>query len=177
MSPEGEVAKLSVFDGIPQENYTDISQLGSIQEYQIHETIFNQGEPLPFLYAVLDGEVELSITFQDEVLKMDVIHEESIVQHREISEKQIIVDTIRPGELMAWSALVKPGLATATAICSEATRVFALPSTGFKTLMDQNPPLGYIIMSRMAEIIARRLQNRTSKLIEVWGEYFDLDKL
>ena len=37
--------------------------------------------------------------------------------------------------------------------------------------------LGYVVMKKLANIIAGRLKNRTDKLIETWVEAFDGDAI
>jgi hypothetical protein len=44
-------------------------------------------------------------------------------------------------------------------------------------MFEQNPALGYVFMEKLAEIISQRLQKRTDKLIEAWGEAFEIDRV
>jgi hypothetical protein len=37
--------------------------------------------------------------------------------------------------------------------------------------------LGYTIMKRLCDIVAGRLRNRTDKLIEAWGQAFDIGSI
>jgi hypothetical protein len=37
--------------------------------------------------------------------------------------------------------------------------------------------LGYAIMKRLCDIVAGRLRNRTDKLIEAWGQAFDIGSI
>jgi hypothetical protein len=37
--------------------------------------------------------------------------------------------------------------------------------------------LGYVVMKKLSDIIAKRLKNRTDKLIETWVEAFDADAI
>lgn len=66
---------------------------------------------------------------------------------------------------------------TSTARCTTQTNIFSIAATNLKAMFDQNPKLGYLMMGRLAEIISQRLQTRTEKLIEAWGEAFGLAKI
>jgi hypothetical protein len=44
-------------------------------------------------------------------------------------------------------------------------------------MFEKDHTLGYTVMKRLADIIAKRLQNRSDKLIETWGEAFDISEI
>jgi len=64
-----------------------------------------------------------------------------------------------------------------TSSCSIPTRIFSIRATNLKAMFEQNPALGYVFMEKLAEIISQRLQKRTDKLIEAWGEAFEIDRV
>jgi CRP-like cAMP-binding protein len=177
MLDKGLLDGFSIFSEVPQDKLSGIAEKCDLLEFKSDEVIFQQGETAKNLYGVLDGEVELSLVFQDRVLKTDIDYEESITARFEVMEKPIVVDTLGPGEVFGWSALVSPRQLTATARCSKHTRVFTLSADDLKAMNDQDPSVGYLIMEKLAEVIAQRLQARTDKLIETWGEAFEVDKV
>lgn len=177
MLDKGLLDGFSIFSEIPQDKLSAIAERCELLEFKSDEVIFEQGEVAKNLYGVLEGEVELSFVFQDRVLKADIEYEESVQARFEVLEKPIVVDTLGPGDVFGWSALVSPRQLTAMARCSKPTRVFSLPADDLKATYDQDPALGYMIMEKLAEIIAQRLQTRTDKLIETWAEAFEVDKV
>jgi hypothetical protein len=44
-------------------------------------------------------------------------------------------------------------------------------------MFDADHTMGYLLMRRMADIISKRLKNRTEKLIETWVEAFDVGEI
>jgi CRP-like cAMP-binding protein len=166
-----------IFSDIPQEHLSEIAQFGKVFEFGLNETIFQDGENASDLYGVVDGEVELSLMVRDKILKTDIQYEESILTHFETIEKNIIVDSIEPGEIFGWSALVKPSLYTSFANCSKPSRIISLPADKLKATFDKNPQIGYVFMERVAVIISQRLRNRTEKLIESWSQAFDAKRV
>jgi len=171
------LTEFPIFSDVPETSLERIAQIGNIVEFKPQDVVFRQNDLAKSLYGVLDGGVELSLIFKDKVLKTNIQYEESILARTEDLEKPIIVDTVGPGEIFGWSALIAPGRLTATARCSEATRVISIPAVDLKAMLGRDHSLGYLIMQKLAEIISKRLQNRTEKLIEAWGEAFGLSKI
>jgi CRP-like cAMP-binding protein len=64
-----------------------------------------------------------------------------------------------------------------TARCTEPSRVFAIPAAEMMAMFDADHTMGYLLMRRMADIISKRLKNRTEKLIETWVEAFDVGEI
>jgi len=55
--------------------------------------------------------------------------------------------------------------------------VIAIAAVDLKTMLEEDHSLGYLIMTKLSNIISNRLKNRTDKLIETWVEAFDVDKI
>ncbi len=166
------ISKFDFFSGVSEDNLREIADQCTIREYKEDEVIFNSGDPADTLYGVAEGSVELSIVFRDRILKADIQYEEAKQAHYEEVETPITVDRIEAGEVFGWSSLAAPEARTATARCLEPVRVFALSAADLKARFQKDPALGYAIMEKLSNIIARRLQKRTEKLVDAWGEAF-----
>ena len=166
-----------IFSDMPQEHLLAISQLGKVTEFDPNQTIFQDGEQAFDIYGVVDGEVELSITIRDKILKRDIQYEEYIQTRTEIIENDIIVESIASGEVFGWSALISPRLYTTAAVCSQPSTIISLPGDKLKAIFSENAQLGYVFMKRLSEIISQRLRNRTSSLIESWSQAFDVNRV
>jgi CRP-like cAMP-binding protein len=154
-----------------------ISQQSEILEFKAQDAIFQVDEAASHFYGLLEGQVDLILVFKDRVLKTDVEYEEAIQATIVDEEKKIVVDRVAPGQVFGWASIVGPSKRTVNAECSQYCRVVAIPADGLKALFDKDHTLGYTVMSRMCNIIAKRLRNRTDKLIEAWGEAFDIDSI
>ena len=110
------------------------------------------------------------------MLKTEIVYEEAIQANIVEEEKSIVVDSVLPGQVFGWASLVGAGRRTVTASCAQASRVFVLPAAGLKTMFEADNALGYVIMKKLSDIISKRLQKRTDKLIETWVEAFDVDQ-
>jgi CRP-like cAMP-binding protein len=166
-----------IFSDTPQDNLSEIAQLGQILIIDSHQTIFREGDKASDLFGVVDGVVELSIAVRDRILKTDIQYEESIHTRIETIENDIIVESIETSEIFGWSAFVSPRLYTTTAKSPEPTKIFSLPADKLKSIFTKNPQIGYVFMERMSQIISQRLRNRTNKLIESWNQAFDVNRI
>jgi CRP-like cAMP-binding protein len=175
-----DVNHLSVFAlmaGLPLKTLAEMARSGEIISFERGAVLFEEGQIATSLYGLLEGEVALGLIFRDRVLKADVRHEDYVHKQVEIIEKELVFETIEPGEVFAWSALIAPHQLTSTARCTEPCRLVALPADALEDIFDRDPRTGAVFMKRLAEVIAQRLRNRTDKLIESWYAAFGEDHL
>jgi CRP-like cAMP-binding protein len=154
-----------------------IAGKGEILEFKTEDIIFHVDEPATHFYGLLEGAIDLILVFKDKVLKTDIEYEEAIQATMVDEEKEIIVDTVSAGQVFGWASLVGPSKRTVNAKCSENSRVIAIPADELKAMFEKDHTLGFTIMKRLSDIIAARLRNRTDKLIETWGEAFDIGSI
>ncbi len=177
MPEKNVLAKFSFFSEVDSDTLEAIAQKGEILEFKAQDIIFHVDEPATHFYGLLEGEVDLVLIFKDKVLKTDIEYEEAIQATIVDEEKEIIVDTVAAGQVFGWASIVGPSKRTVNAECSQNSRVIAIPADRLKAMFDMDHTLGYIIMHRLCDIIAKRLRNRTDKLIETWGEAFDIGSI
>ncbi len=177
MPDKNILAGFSFFSDVDPNTLEAIAQKGEILEFKAQDVIFNVDEPATHFYGLLEGEVDLILIFKDRVLKTDIEYEEAIQATIVDEEKEIIVDTVAEGQVFGWASVVGPSKRTVNAECSQNCRVIAIPADALKAMFDQDHTLGYAVMHRLCDIIAKRLRNRTDKLIEAWGEAFDIGSI
>ncbi len=165
------------FSDFPTERLAAIAEKGKIIEMNPSDVIFHMDEPAHSLYGVLDGEVRLTLMFREKTLKKHIQYEEAIRTREEVREREIEVETVGAGEVFGWSSFTSRGRWTSSARCSQAGRLFSLPTDAMKAHFEKDPQMGYQIMSRLHEIISMRLQHRTAKLIDAWGSAFEVGSL
>lgn len=172
-----QLAAFPIFDGIPRDTMDRLGQAAQRLEYGAGDVIFREGREATHLYGVLAGEVELSILVRDRVLKTDVQYEDYVRKQVDLVEKEIVIETLGPGEIFSWSALSTPHRLTSTAACRRSTQVFAIEAAGLMAVLAHVPEVGFLFMQRVAAIIARRLRNRTDKLLEGWHQAFEVENV
>jgi CRP-like cAMP-binding protein len=165
------------FSDVPPQTLQAIGRKGELLEFGPGDIIFQSDDSAEHLYGLVEGEVDLSIVFKDRVLKTEIEYEEAIQASMVDEEKSIIIDTVLQGQVFGWASLVGPGRRTVTARCTESSRVLALAAEDLTAMFAEDHYLGYVVMKKLSDIIARRLKNRTDKLIETWVEAFDVDAI
>jgi len=174
---ENILAGFKFFSEVAPETLEKIGRKCEVLDFKTGDVIFQFDDPANRIYGLLDGEVDLSIVFRDKVLKAEIEYEEAVNVRMVDEEKSIVIDTVFPGQVFGWASLVGPARRTVTAACAEDCRVVALGAADLRAMFDQDPYLGYVIMKKLSDIIARRLKVRTDKLIETWVEAFDGDTI
>jgi len=171
------LSKFNFFSDLTPEELDALASKCDVLGFKANDTVFHFEEPAEHFYGLVDGGVELSLVFIDKVLKTQVEYEEAVHAQIVDQEKHIVVDTVLPGQVFGWTAIIGVSRRTVTARCTESSRIFAIPASDLNALLDADHSLGYRLMRRMAEIVSKRLKNRTDRLIETWVEAFDIGEI
>ncbi len=177
MTSTNPLAGFKFFENVQPDTLEALSGTGEIITFAAGDVIFQFNDPATYLYGLIEGEVALNVVYTDKVLKTEVEFEEAIQARIVEEEKSIVVDTVRPGQVFGWAAVVGEARRTVTARCSEDCRLIALPASELKKMFEADNTLGYVLMAKLGDIIAKRLKKRTEKLIETWVEAFDVDEI
>lgn len=169
------LAKFKFFSDVSDDKLSAIAQLGNLLNFKTGEIIFRFGDSSDNLYGVVNGEVELLLVYKDKLLEADITYEEQNQSRIEIIEKPIRVALVDPGKIFGWSSLVRSRKRTVTAKCRETSQVISLAGNALESLFEKDAELGYLLMSRLNDIISERLRDRTEQLLEAWVEAFDVD--
>lgn len=110
--------------------------------------VFSEGELHDRLYFVSSGTVSLEMATPS-------------------GGKQRIL-TIGAGDLLAWSGLLGDGRMTSTATTLEATRVIDFHADQLRELCDSDHEVGYVVMSRVAKALSRRLLATRLQLLDLY---------
>jgi CRP-like cAMP-binding protein len=126
----------------------DLGQLVHEELYPQGYTIFERGEPAEHLYVLVGGGVDLylanggSVNFMIEV----------------------------PGEVFGWSALVDPKIYKMSARTYSRAKVLKIRSTQLEHLFARHPADGFVVMKRLASVVAQRLMEAYRELVHQGGE-------
>lgn len=111
-----------------------------------HESIFDEGDAANDVYILKSGQVELTFT---------------LPTHRETAVR---ITEVHPGQLFAWSALTGGPHLTARASALEDSEAFVIPADKLRKIMDAHPDFGYVLMNRLAALVAQRLADTRTQL-------------
>lgn len=126
------------FLDLSPESLQRLTAIADIQSYTVGDVIFSEGEQHPFLYVLLDGKVRL----------------ESFVP----GHGMLPIFTAESLDVIGWSSLTPVvRQKTGTARVIEPTRLLTFHADTLMELCETDCDLGFVIMRRLANIVASRL--------------------
>ena len=150
MSIKQALRKSSVFQGVADEDLEWIVPVCREEVATKDATILKQGEPGRSLYLVGEGRVALYMNLE---------------RPDGSSSGPKTVASIGPREAFGWSALLQPYESTVSAIAVEPSKLIVLESSALLELLSKHGDMGYMVMVKVATIIAERLKDTREALV------------
>ena len=139
-------APLPIFENLDLRQMALIEPLFVPLEYQEGETIFMQGEAAEYLYLVAEGEIS--------------------IQYKPEDGPALVVARIRQDGVVGWSAALGSPVYTSSAVCSApSSRLLRVRGDDLRTLCENHPETGSLLLERLAAMIAVRLRNTHEHVI------------
>jgi len=126
--------------GLSPEGTSEILALASPTRVPEGAVLFRLGDEANTLFLVHAGRVSLTFPMRIGSHQEDVLAEERL-----------------PGQLVGWSGLIPPHRFTLQAVATMDTELLALPCPALRTLLLDNPEIGYPVVSNLARIVGQRL--------------------
>jgi CRP-like cAMP-binding protein len=137
------------FHDLPAEKLELLAGCASNVRFLEGEVLFRQGDPADTFYVIRHGVVAL----------------ETFVPTR----GPVTIETLEAGELVGWSWLFPPYRWHFDARALSLVRATAFDGVCLRGKCDDDPALGYELMSRFAQIMIERLQWTRLRLLDVYG--------
>jgi len=135
---EQELARINLFRGLDPHKRDLITRLGTRQAFEAGDIVFSQGQPATHLYLLLHGKVTIRFKPDD--------------------GDPITVTELESGGVFGWSAALGRGRYTSGAICQMQSEALVISGAALRRLCEVDPETGVLILERLAEVIAERLQ-------------------
>ncbi len=137
VSPE-LLRRFQFFAGLKPDHLTALAKAADETPVPEGHSFFHEGDTLDMFYLVLDGEVSILI---------------------ELPEKQqeIVVSTITPVDIFAWSALIPPHTSTAGAKATKACHIVAFDCEKLHPVFERDAQFAFIMTQRAAQGFRSRL--------------------
>lgn len=126
------------FQSLSDEHFSKMAEITEVKQLAKDEVLFKQGDTEKFLYVLVEGRVGVDIY--------------SPVQG------YIRIYTAEPMDVVGWSSatpVVRQRTASAKAVLD--SRLVAIDATKLTQLCEEDHHLGYIVMRRLANVVAARL--------------------
>lgn len=154
VSPE-LIRRYPFASGLSMDQISTLAKVGNEKTVEEGHYFFQEDEELNDFYLVVEGAA--AIVF--EVPERDVEHKISEQFTRELKTKDVVISTVGPGNLLGWSGLVPPHMATAGAKALTDCRVVAFDCRELRKAFDEDCEFGYRMMQKAAQIIGKRLRD------------------
>jgi CRP-like cAMP-binding protein len=148
--PIPTVQSLPLFQGLKQHTMDLIVPRFEYETFAEDEIVFEQDAPAEKLYVLVDGKVEIRFKPDD--------------------GETLTVTEIEEGGVFGWSAALGRETYTSCAVCVANSSAFSVLGEELKRLCEQNPDTGVIILERLAEVIAQRLQKTHAFVVDMLQE-------
>lgn len=125
-------------DGVREETIRAVAEVSHVRNYEAGEILYREDEASDHLGIVTSGQVD--------------------VQYLLPSGKRQTVDTLKAGDFLLWSAIVKPHATSSIGVCRAKAELVAIEASSLRVLCEQDAHFGYRLMGQMARVIRRRLQ-------------------
>lgn len=154
ISPE-IIRRYPFFAGLDEDQIVALAQVADEVTVDAGHYFLHEEDELNTFYLVVEGEVAVIIEVPDQ----DVEQKVSGQLMGELKTKDIVISTVGPGEVFAWSGLVPPHKATASARASTGCRVVAFDGIQLRQKFEEDCRFGYLMMQKVAEISRGRLRD------------------
>jgi CRP/FNR family cyclic AMP-dependent transcriptional regulator len=155
MIPEDDIQsalqKVPWFENLTPDHFKKTAELTHLRHAKAGEIFFREGDKQDYVYIVLEGRVSLDI----------------FVPHHGKTRFY----TAEQYDVFGWSS-VTPGVRqrTAGAVAVLDSTVACIDAEGLRQLAENDHDFGYLLMRRLANVVASRLMVTRLQLIDMFGE-------
>lgn len=143
------LATVPFFERFEAEELDTVAGCGQNVHFEAGERLFREGETSNTFYVVRHGSVAL----------------ETFVPAR----GALTIETIEAGEVIGWSWLFEPYRWHFDARALTPVRATAFDGACLRDKCEADPALGYVLMSRFAQVLIERLQWTRLRLLDLYG--------
>jgi CRP-like cAMP-binding protein len=144
---EEQLAELPLFQGLNREHLAVLALGVESERFANEAVIFAQGDRADKLFILLEGRVA--------------------IRYKPYDGDILPVAEIEPNGVFGWSAALGRPSYTSCAVCLDDCAMLSMRGDTLKQLCEKHPETGVIILERLAEVIAQRLQNTHTHVIEL----------
>jgi CRP/FNR family transcriptional regulator, cyclic AMP receptor protein len=137
------------FNGLPEHILSAIASCGVISNWSGSEYIAQEGQHAGAFYAIQSGIVTIEI------------HSPGQGRH--------ILQTLHEGDVAGWSWLFAPHKWTFDIRAATSVQLIAFAGSQLLDVFAAHPDVGYIMVRRLAKVMALRLQAARLQLLDVYG--------
>jgi CRP-like cAMP-binding protein len=150
VSPE-VIRRYPFFAGLSLEQINVMAKAAREEQVDAGHFFLREKDETPFLYLLVEGEVNIVIELPGQ-------------------DKEIIIGSVGPGDVFAWSALVPPHTATASVKASSDCQVIAIDCRQLLEVFEEDCRFGYVMMTKAAQVTRDRVTTMTTETLAYLAE-------
>ena len=135
------------FKGVSPKVMDEINDICVEDAYDKGTTIFSQDETAEYLYILREGTINLMVK----------------------NGGSLVFSLSNSGEVFGWSSLFESGRYTASGICDTDLKVVKIARKELFKIFKHHPEEGFIVIRRIAGVIAKRLKNAYRDILSTTG--------
>jgi CRP/FNR family transcriptional regulator, cyclic AMP receptor protein len=144
------IVESPVFAGLDHDRLELVAGCGLNTTFAAGDRLFREGDPADTFFLVRHGLVALDAYLPD--------------------RGQVTLDTLGPGDIAGWSWLVAPHRWHFTGRAVELVRAIQFDGECLRRKCEDDPRLGYDLLSRFAQVLVERLQATRVQMMDVYGD-------
>jgi CRP/FNR family cyclic AMP-dependent transcriptional regulator len=148
ISPE-VLRRFSFFAGFDAATIKEFSMASTEVEVKKGEWLFRDGDKADGFYIILKGKIDIKVS----------LGEKGICQ--------VAVSSLTKGDILGWSSLVDPYVYKLCAFASQDSRLIKMDCIRLCEMMAHQPHIGYMLMTRIAQVIGNRLVDLRVRFISL----------
>jgi CRP/FNR family transcriptional regulator, cyclic AMP receptor protein len=138
------LALIDLFSGLPSTHLRRVFAIGIEEHFKSNQAIFNEGEPGDRFFVILEGAVRISRVVPG------------------MGEEALAV--LRPGNYFGEMSLIDDASRSASAMCHERCRVFAISRRDLEDLLFVDRDLAYELLWNWVRTLSKRLRATNDKM-------------
>jgi len=147
------LAQSEVFKGLDSNQLEEIKKYCDVKEFREGDVIFSEGEEATHLCIVLEGKVDLRFDLPGNP-----------------TSDNNTISSVPEGQAFLWSGLVPPHKARLSSYCSSKyCQILRFDRVSLISLFEKDTKAGYVMMSNIAGIVARRFYSLQDEIVKRSG--------
>ncbi|SQD94893.1 MULTISPECIES: cyclic nucleotide-binding domain-containing protein [unclassified Parafrankia] len=148
-SVETPLGEAGVFAGMRPDHLALLARCARDAAFDAGAVILREGDPADTFYVIRQGTVVI----------------ETFVPTRGL----VPIETVTAGDVVGWSWLFPPYRLHFDARALSLVRASAVDGSCLRHRFEQDPALGYDVLSHLAQVLVERLQATRLRLLDVYG--------
>ncbi len=140
-----------LFQDLSSKDIRFVNEVIHVRNYRSGERIFSQGEVGVGMYIIAKGTVDIAVQ-----------------ELSSTKSEEVIITKLEQGDFFGEIALVEENSRrSASAIAANDVQVIGFYKSDLVEILQRNPTAGFQVVSRLAEVLGRRLKETTEKVSEL----------